>query len=130
MPRTVDLRNRPLGPAIARSFMSLGAGLAAFLVTAALSGRAGVADLGRRSLRWRVPVRWYLIALLSVPIGATLISLVIYGPQALATPAGGWPRALAEVAAMFLLQLVLFNLPRRSDSPGLCNITGRTGTTR
>ena len=90
--------------------MSLGAGLAAFLVTAALSGRAGVADLGRRSLRWRVRVRWYLIALLSVPIGATLISLVIYGPQALATPSGGWPRALAEVAAMFLLQLVLFQL--------------------
>jgi uncharacterized protein len=91
-------------------FMSLGAGLAAFLVTAALSGRIGVADLRRRSLRWRVPVRWYLIALLSVPIGATLISLVIYGRQALATPSGGWPRALAEVAAMFLLQLVLFQL--------------------
>jgi len=29
---------------------SLGLGLAAFLVTAALSGRAGVADLGRRSV--------------------------------------------------------------------------------
>jgi CAAX protease family protein len=85
--------------------LSLGAGLAAFLVTAALSGRAGVA-----CVRWRVPVRWYLIALLSVPVGATLISLVIYGPQALATPSGGWPRALAEVAAVFVLQLVLFQL--------------------
>src|SRR4029453_19063692 len=50
---------------------SLGAGLAAFLVTAALSGRAGVADLGRRSVRWRVPVRWYLIALFSVPVART-----------------------------------------------------------
>jgi uncharacterized protein len=47
---------------------------------------------------------------LSVPVGATLISLVIYGPQALATPSGGWPRALAEVAAVFVLQLVLFQL--------------------
>jgi uncharacterized protein len=55
-------------------------------------------------------VRWYLIALLSVPVGATLISLVIYGLQALATPSGGWPRALAEVAAVFVLQLVLFQL--------------------
>ena len=55
-------------------------------------------------------MRWYLIALLSVPVGATLISLVIYGPQALATPSGGWPRALAEVAAVFVLQLVLFQL--------------------
>ena len=89
---------------------SLGVGLAAFLVTAALSGRAGVADLGRRSVRWRVPVRWYLIALFYVPVAATLISLAIYGPRALAAPSGGWPRALAEVAAYFLLQLVLFQL--------------------
>jgi uncharacterized protein len=43
-------------------------------------------------------------------VGATLISLVIYGPQALATPSGGWLRALAEVAAVFVLQLVLFQL--------------------
>jgi membrane protease YdiL (CAAX protease family) len=56
------------------------------------------------------PVRWYLIALFTVPLGATLISLAIYGSQALASPAGGWPRALAEVAAVFLLQLVLFQL--------------------
>jgi membrane protease YdiL (CAAX protease family) len=90
--------------------MSLAAGVAAFLVTATLAGRAGVADLARRAVRWRVPVRWYLIALLSVPVGATLISLAIYGPRALAMPSGGWPRALAEVAAAFLLQLVLFQL--------------------
>jgi uncharacterized protein len=61
-------------------------------------------------VRWRVSVRWYLIALLTVPVGATLISLVIYGPRALATPSGGWPRALAGVAAVFVLQLVLFQL--------------------
>jgi uncharacterized protein len=61
-------------------------------------------------VRWRVQVRWYLIALLSVPVGATLISLVIYGPQALAMPSGGWPRALAEVVAVFVVQLVLFQL--------------------
>jgi membrane protease YdiL (CAAX protease family) len=88
----------------------LGVGLGAFLVTAALKGRDGVVDLARRSVRWRVPVRWYLVALFTVPVGATLLSLVIYGPQALASPAGGWPRALAEVAAVFLLQLVLFQL--------------------
>jgi CAAX protease family protein len=106
----VDSEILPFGLPLHGVFMSLGAGLAAFLVTAALSGRAGVADLARRGLRWRVPVRWYLIALLSVPVGATLISLLIYGPQGLATPSGGWPRALAEVAAVFMLQLVLFQL--------------------
>jgi uncharacterized protein len=88
----------------------LGVGLGAFLVTAALEGRDGVVDLAQRSVRWRVPVRWYLVALFTVPVGATLLSLGIYGPQALASPAGGWQRVLAEVAAVFLLQLVLFQL--------------------
>ena len=64
----------------------LGVGLAAFLVTAALDGRDGVVDLAWRSVRWRVPVRWYLVALFTIPVGATLLSLGIYGPQALASP--------------------------------------------
>jgi uncharacterized protein len=106
----VDSEILPLGSPLHGVVMSLGLGVAAFLVTAALAGRAGVADLGRRSVRWRVPVRWYLIALFYVPVTATLISLAIYGPRALATPPGGWSRALAEVAAAFLLQLVLFQL--------------------
>ena len=88
----------------------LGVGFGAFFVTYALAGRAGVVDLARRSVRWRVRLRWYLIALLTVPVGATLISLAIYGAAAVAAPPGGWPRALAEVAAVFLLQLVLFQL--------------------
>jgi membrane protease YdiL (CAAX protease family) len=96
----------------------LGVGVAAFLVTAALAGRAGVVDLAHRSLRWRVPVRWYLVALFTVPVVATLISLAIYGTRALASPAGGWPRALAEVAAVFLLQLVLFQLPEEIGFTG------------
>jgi CAAX protease family protein len=53
----------------------LGVGLAAFLVTAALAGRDGVADLARRSVRWRVAVRWYLVAVFTVPVGTTLIRL-------------------------------------------------------
>jgi membrane protease YdiL (CAAX protease family) len=89
---------------------TLGVGIGAFLVTGALAGRNGVIDLARRSVRWRVPVRWYLVALFTVPVLATLISLAIYGLRALAAPAGGWPRALAEVAAVFVLQLVLFQL--------------------
>jgi uncharacterized protein len=110
IPPIVDSAILPFGLPLHGVVLSLGAGLAAFLVTAALSGRAGLADLGRRSVRWRVPVRWYLIALLSVPVGATLMALAIYGPRALAAPSGGWPRALAEVAAVFVLQLVLFQL--------------------
>ena len=88
----------------------LGVGLAAFLVTAAMDGRAGVEDLARRSLRWRVPVRWYLIALFGVPVLATLVALAVYGTEALESPPGGWPRALGAVVVVFVLQLLLFQL--------------------
>src|SRR6185503_13026424 len=46
--------------------------LPAFLVVAALHGKDGVRDLARRSLRWRVGARWYLIALLGLPIASVL----------------------------------------------------------
>ena len=45
----------------------LGSAVPAFIVTALVSGKAGVRDLARRSFRWRVPLRWYLISLL-VPL--------------------------------------------------------------
>jgi hypothetical protein len=49
IPPIVDSEILPFGLPLHGVFMSLGAGLAAFLVTAAFSGRAGVADLTRRS---------------------------------------------------------------------------------
>jgi membrane protease YdiL (CAAX protease family) len=87
-----------------------GVGLAAFVVTAATDGRAGVEDLVRRSLRWRVPVGWYLIALFGVPVAATLVAFAIYGTEAVESPPSGWPRALGAVFVVFVLQLVLFQL--------------------
>jgi len=59
----------------------LGVGLGAFVVTAALAGSEGVVDLAQCSVRWRAPLRWYLVALFTVPVGATLISLAIYMAQ-------------------------------------------------
>jgi uncharacterized protein len=41
----------------------LGPAVAALLVTTAAGGRAGVAGLLRRLLRWRVGLRWWLVAL-------------------------------------------------------------------
>jgi hypothetical protein len=70
----------------------LGVGVGAYLVPAALAGRDGVVDLARRSVRWRVPIRWYLVALFTVPVGATLISLAIYGPRAPHLPVAGRER--------------------------------------
>jgi membrane protease YdiL (CAAX protease family) len=82
----------------------LGVALAAFVVTAAADGRAGVDDLVRRCLRWRVPVRWYLLALFGVPLATTLFAVAIFGTDGLASPS-----VVLAVAALFLLQFVFFN---------------------
>src|SRR5262245_49047763 len=47
-------------------------GIAAVMVTAVLAGRAGVRELLRRFLIWRVGFRWYIIALF-------LIAAIILG---------------------------------------------------
>ena len=49
-----------------------GMALPAFLVVGSTHSRAGVRDLARRSLRWCVGVRWYLVALFGVPVATVL----------------------------------------------------------
>jgi membrane protease YdiL (CAAX protease family) len=61
----------------------LGLALPAYLVTAATEGRAGVHDLLRRTVRWRVGVGWYLLAGLAVPLGALLLAPLFLGPAPL-----------------------------------------------
>src|SRR5438876_710530 len=56
-----------------------GSAVPAFLVIAAMHGRAGVRDLARRCLRWRVGPQWYLFALLGVPIGVVVCASAIFG---------------------------------------------------
>jgi membrane protease YdiL (CAAX protease family) len=46
------------------------------LATAATAGRAGLRDLGGRLLRWRVPVRCYVLAL-AIPVGLAAASLAV-----------------------------------------------------
>ena len=53
----------------------LGPALAAVAVTAWRRGRGGVHDLLGRLLRWRVPLRWWLVAL--SPLGFLAIALLI-----------------------------------------------------
>jgi membrane protease YdiL (CAAX protease family) len=53
----------------------LGPMLAAFVVSAVVGGRAGIADLLRRMARWRLPVRWYAAAL--VPLAPAAVALAV-----------------------------------------------------
>jgi membrane protease YdiL (CAAX protease family) len=62
----------------------LGPMLAALVVSAAVTGRAGTDDLLRRMLRWRVPVRWYAAAL--VPPAAAAVALAVTSALAGGSP--------------------------------------------
>jgi hypothetical protein len=53
------------------------------LVVAASDGREGVRDLARRSLRWRVGVRWYLLAVLGLPVVVLVAAVALFGTAAL-----------------------------------------------
>jgi hypothetical protein len=45
-------------------------------VTAVRQGRDGVHDLLARATRWRVPLRWWLVALLAMPVGTLVIAMI------------------------------------------------------
>jgi membrane protease YdiL (CAAX protease family) len=83
--------------------------LPAFLVVAAMHGKAGVRDLARRSLRWRVGARWYLIALLGLPIASVLCASVIYGVAPLNALVDNWQLLFTLILPSLLIRIVFLN---------------------
>jgi len=93
-----------------RLFSALGAivGLAlpAFLITAATDGKAGVRDLLRRTLRWKVGPGWYLLAALAIPVGALLLASIFLGQAPLQGFLGNWSMLFTAFVPQLLLALV------------------------
>jgi len=87
-----------------------GVALPAFLVIAAMHGQAGVRDLARRCLRWRIGARWYLLTLLGLPTGVVVCASVIFGLAPLNALVDKWPLLFTVVAPELLVRIVLFNL--------------------
>ena len=83
--------------------------LPAFLVVAAMHGKAGVRDLARRSLRWRVGARWYLIALLGLPIASVLCASLIYGVAPLNALVDNWQLLFTLILPSLLIRIVFLN---------------------
>jgi membrane protease YdiL (CAAX protease family) len=64
--------------------------LAAFIVTAATSGAAGLRQLLRRIGQWRVGVGWYLLALLGYPLIYVGCGIITLGGASLPTLLAQW----------------------------------------
>ncbi len=69
----------------------MGPTLAAFSVTAVISGKAGVQQMLRRYTLWRVGIRWYLLILVGVPFAFLLCSSVLLGVSPLLALIQKWP---------------------------------------
>jgi uncharacterized protein len=88
----------------------LGVALPAFIVVAAMHDQDGVRDLAQRTLRWRVGVRWYLIALLVVPVAAVLCASALFGLAPLSALVEKWELLLTVVVPKLVLLILFFNL--------------------
>ena len=88
----------------------LGSAVPAFIVTALVSSKAGVRDLARRSFRWRVPLRWYLISLLA-PLLILLIAVtILYGFAPLRTLGQNWLLLFTEFLPALVIMILLNNV--------------------
>jgi membrane protease YdiL (CAAX protease family) len=87
-----------------------GVALPAFIVVAATHGRAGMRDLAHRSLRWRVGVHWYLIALFGVPVATVLCASALFDLAPLNALVEKWQLLFTIVLPQLVLLIVFFNL--------------------
>jgi uncharacterized protein len=83
----------------------LGPSLAALIVTGTTEGGAGIGRLLRRIVRWRVGFRWYLFALVGLPVVMVLGTLLRPGALA-AFDISALPSGIAYIGA-FAFILVL-----------------------
>ena len=94
---------RPLDTGLILVFMLMGPSIAGLTMTALMEGRAGLNELGSRLLRWRVALRWYSLALLTLPVLmlAVLWSFSFFADSVFA-PRFQWPLfAIGLVAGAF-----------------------------
>src|SRR3954471_19580497 len=96
----------------------VGAAVPAFIVTGVVAGRAGVLDLARRSLRWRVPLRWYALALLALPAAVLIIAVPLYGLDPVRALVQNWPALFTSYLPTLAFMIVLNNVAEETGWTG------------
>jgi membrane protease YdiL (CAAX protease family) len=76
--------------------------LPAIVITLIVDGRVGLQQLWRRTVRVRVGGRWYVLALVVVPLATTAVAVTLLGP-----PAGNGGVLLSALALGLLVQSLL-----------------------
>ena len=110
------------------SLMSIfGLALPAFLVAAAKDGKAGARELLRRCLRWRVGVRWYLLALFGLLAITLLGAIPFLGVSPLESLARNWPLLFTVFLPGVLVPFVLVNLWEETAWTGFMQHTIQEG---
>src|SRR5215216_1800260 len=89
----------------------LGPTLSGFIMTGVIEGRAGVRHLLRRIVLWRVGLRWYVFALIGIPVVMALGTLIL--PGGLASILALGPGYVLTYLALFPLIIVLGNSLRK-----------------
>ncbi len=100
-----------------------GLALPAFLVTAAMSGKAGVRDLLGRCIRWRVGIGWYLLAFLGLLVATLLVASVFLGLAPLETLVEKWPLFFTMFLPGILIPLVITHLGEETGWTGFMQDT-------
>jgi membrane protease YdiL (CAAX protease family) len=80
--------------------------LAAFIVTAATSGKAGLRQLLRRIVQWRVGVGWYLLALLGYPLIYVGSGIITLGIASLPTLLAQWSLFFTVYLSYLVVNLI------------------------
>ena len=87
--------------------------IAAIIVASITHGRAGLLDLLRRCLRWRVGLRWYAAALLvpvAIALSAVALNIVLGAPLPSAAQLGPW------YSLLVLFPLAMIDAPLQENS--------------
>ena len=125
----VDLSEGLAFDAVVAIATILGVSLPAFLVTAATGGEAGVRDLLRRCLRWRVGVGWYLVALLGFLAATVLVGGAFLGLAPLQALVQKWPLLFTVFLPEVLLPFLFIQVFEEAGWTGFMQDTlqGRRG---
>jgi uncharacterized protein len=85
---------------------TVGPTAAAVIMTAVVDGRTGLRRLLRRVVLWRVGLRWYLVALLGIPLVLLLATLLLPGALASFRPVSP-----VHVLVTYVIVFVLAGIP-------------------